>query len=119
MRLLPIALLITLVASTGRAGNTIDGAGVAEYLLRIAAQVDGLTGPLPLPAEPQPTACDPAHTTATRGLVIGAAEWTIDQSYHLQGQVDDAEWMRNALIARGAQVTSLTVSAGQMRPVKA
>ncbi len=112
MRLLPFALLIALTAGMGQAGITIDEDGAAEYLIRITAQVDGLTGALPLPPEPAPTGCDPSHTPATRGLFIGAAEWTSDDSYHLRGPVNDAELMRNAMIARGALTANLTVLAG-------
>lgn len=83
-----------------------------EYLDLLRLQVDGLEGPLTLPEEPSAPVCDPLHRPATRGLVIGAAEWTTDAEYDLYGPANDAELVRNALIARGADAGNLTVLQG-------
>ena len=95
---------------TAHAGTEPDA--MAEYLGLLRLQVDGLEGPLPLPDEPALIACTPLHQPVTRALIIGAAEWTMDPVYHLYGPVNDAELVRNALIARGASAQNLTVLQG-------
>jgi hypothetical protein len=108
-----IAVLLGMLAAPPLAAGTApDGIDPAAYLDLLRLQVDGLDTVLDLPAEPDVYACDPADTPATRGLFIGAAEWTQDPDYHLKGPVNDAELMRNALVARGASAENLTVLAG-------
>ena len=77
-------------------------------LQALRAQVAGLDSLLTL-AEPAAEFCAPDRTPATRGLLIAAQEWTTDPANHLSGPLNDAELVRNALVARGAQDKNLRV----------
>ncbi|HSF64409.1 MAG TPA: hypothetical protein VLA78_08475, partial [Paracoccaceae bacterium] len=80
-------------------------------LTALRAQVTGLDSLLALP-EPPPTDCTPGRDAATRGILIAAQEWTADPDNHLAGPQNDAELVRNALVARGAQDTNLRILSG-------
>lgn len=108
--LLICALTFGLWPAFARAEVELDP--TAEYLDLLRQQVDGLEGALPLPDEPAILECGAGHTPATRGLFIGAAEWTSDAQYHLQGPVNDVELLRNALIVRGASADNLAMLQG-------
>lgn len=80
-------------------------------LTALRAQVAGLDSLLDLP-DPPPAACGPDQPAVTRGLLIAAQEWTSDPRYHLSGPVNDAQLVRNALIARGARADNLRILSG-------
>lgn len=111
-RLFAVLALACAPARAEVAPQVDEEAALEEVLDLVRAQVDGLEGPLELGPDGAGVACDPAHRPATRGLFIAAAEWTADADYQLYGPVNDAELIRNAMIARGARPENLAVLAG-------
>ncbi|MCU0898907.1 MAG: caspase family protein [Cypionkella sp.] len=103
---------ITLGLAGPAAAQAEDPAQTEDPVLNaLRMQVTGLDTLLTLP-EPALPACDPERRAATRGLLIAAQEWTADPDNHLSGPLNDAELIRNALVARGAEAANLRVLSG-------
>jgi hypothetical protein len=126
-----VLLCLGLAAATGvaQAGVTED-AGVAEqtgetadaglpdmdelftlYEQLLAVQFVGLETPV-LGRVDTPPPCASGRSGVTRGLLVAADQWTGHEPSWLQGPVNDVAFLRNAMVARGAEAENLHMLLG-------
>ena len=113
-RLIPLCLGFALAwLPVSLQAQSFDGAeGEHAYLEALRAQVASLDSLLDLGTPPAPAPCGTGPAPVTRGLLVAASQWTGDRANDLAGPENDTAFLRNALVARGADAAHLTVLTG-------
>ena len=107
--------LLTASALIGPASVAPAMAGVADqtsdhpdatYLEDLRAQAPGIDQPLQFGDLPEAVACG-AGRPVTRGLLVGANQWSGDRRMDLAGAENDTDLMLKGLVARGVREANL------------